>query len=399
MKDIVRHNPPTPPNEKERLEALEKYQILDTLPEILFDEITELAAEILQCPVSFIQFMDEERQWFKAKYGLPPETTEVPRDVAICSHTICQSDLLLVPDLDGDERFSNNPLVTSMSLKFYAGMPLITDKGEAVGTLCAIDFEAKEITEAQQQSLRRLSRQVMSQLELRKLLIDSKENALKQERLYSELASEKQSTDELMLNILPQDVAAELKRVGKVEPRYVDDATIMFCDFVGFTKLTQTLSPKNLIELLHQCFCAFDSITNKHGVEKVKTIGDAYMCVSGVTGERARHADRMCHAALEMLAYLEKSNIQRKKLRMPEWNMRIGVHTGPVIAGVVGQQKFAFDIWGDAVNIAALMEQNSAASHVNISGSTKHSLVDKFESTRRGVISTKKRGDIEMFYL
>ena len=131
---------PTPDDEEQRLENLKEYDILGSSPEIVFDELTELAAEILQCPVSTIQFMNEDKQWFKSKYGLPDDLVETPRDLAICAHTICQNDLLLVPDLTQDERFAENIFVTGEpNMRFYAGMPLVTPKGHAIGTFCAIE--------------------------------------------------------------------------------------------------------------------------------------------------------------------------------------------------------------------------------------------------------------------
>ena len=391
---------PIPDDEELRLATLQNYEIMDSAPEICFDEITELAAEILQCPVSFIEFMDADRQWFKSKYGLTDDYIETPRDIAICATTICQSDLLTVNDLTEDDRFANNPLVSSApNIRFYAGMPLISPNGAAVGTICAVDFEKREISQSQKEALRRLSRQVMAQLELRRALKDA-DNAIKsREELYQALLSEKQALDQFMANMLPASIAEELKRDGKVEPKYIDEASIMFCDFVGFTKLTETMSPQNLIDLLHQCFCKFDSIVAKHGVEKIKTIGDAYMCVAGATGDQEDHAKRLCMAALEMIGYLKKTNQTREKLRMPTWDMRIGIHSGPVIAGVVGENKFTFDVWGDAVNIAALMEQNSERGRVNVSESTQHRVSQEFQLEDRGFVHTGKKGDLRMFFI
>lgn len=391
---------PIPTGEEQRLATLNSYEIMDSAPEICFDEITELAAEILQCPVSFIEFMDADRQWFKSKYGLTDDYVETPRDIAICATTICQSDLLTVNDLTEDDRFANNPLVSSApNIRFYAGMPLISPDGAAVGTICAVDFEKREISQSQKEALRRLSRQVMAQLELRRALKDADKAVKSREELYQALLSEKQALDQFMANMLPASIAEELKRNGKVEPKYIDEASIMFCDFVGFTKLTETMSPQNLIDLLHQCFCKFDSIVAKHGVEKIKTIGDAYMCVAGATGDQDDHAARLCMAALEMIGYLNKTNQTREKLRMPTWDMRIGIHSGPVIAGVVGENKFTFDVWGDAVNIAALMEQNSERGRVNISESTQHRVSQQFQLEDRGLVPTRKKGDLRMFFL
>ena len=156
---------PVPENESLRLATLSSYDVLDTAPEVSFDEITELAAEILQCPVSFIEFMDADRQWFKSKYGLPDDYVETPRDIAICNTVICQGDLLYVPDLSDDDRFKNNPLVESEpNIRFYAGAPLITPNGQAIGTICSVDFEKRDLSINQREALRKLSKQVMAQL-------------------------------------------------------------------------------------------------------------------------------------------------------------------------------------------------------------------------------------------
>jgi class 3 adenylate cyclase len=269
--------------------------------------------------------------------------------------------LLTVNDLTEDDRFANNPLVSSApNIRFYAGMPLISPDGAAVGTICAVDFEKREISQSQKEALRRLSRQVMAQLELRRALKEADNAVKKREELYQALLSEKQALDQFMANMLPASIAEELKRDGKVEPKYIDEASIMFCDFVGFTKLTETMSPQNLIDLLHQC---------------------------------------LCMAALEMIDYLNKTNQTREKLRMPTWDMRIGIHSGPVIAGVVGENKFTFDVWGDAVNIAALMEQNSERGRVNVSESTEHRVSQQFQLEDRGLVHTGKKGDLRMFFL
>lgn len=391
---------PMPENENERLDSLDAYDIMDTAPEMKFDEITELAAEILQCPVSFIQFMNEDRQWFKSKYGLPDDLVDMPRDVAICATTICQSDLLLVPDCSKDERFSDKPYVAAEpNFRFYAGMPLITPTGHAVGTICTMDFESKEISLSQQDALRRLSHQVVTQLELRRTLLEMDSAIHRQNELFEELSSEKARADELLLNILPARVADELKEKKAVQPKFYSTATLLFTDFVGFTSLSEKMEPKSLIELLDQYFSAFDKIIEKHQIEKLKTIGDAYMCISGVPSESRGHAIRMCLAALELQEYVEKSNIQREKLRMPRWDMRIGIHSGPVIAGVVGQSKFTYDVWGDTVNVASLMETNSTAGKINISETTCQQVKEIFDIEDRGIVASGKKGDLRMHYL
>ena len=174
----------------------------------------------------------------------------------------------------------------------------------------------------------------------------------------------------LLLNILPEMIADELKATEHVEPRFYSSASIMFGDFSGFTKLSENMEPKSLIDFLDQYFSAFDGIVAQHNVEKIKTIGDAYMCASGLPAENRGHAIEICLAGLEIHRYLTRANTQREKLRMPRWDLRLGIHTGPVMAGVVGKYKFTYDIWGDSVNVAALMEQASEPGQINISETT-----------------------------
>jgi GAF domain-containing protein len=158
---------PTPENEKKRLKVLWQYEVLDTVPEVLFDDLTELAARICEAPIALISLVDEKRQWFKSKIGTT--VNETSRDVSFCSHAIKQSDLFIVPDATKDERFASNPLVTSdPKIRFYAGAPLITPDGYALGTLCIIDKVPRELRPDQKHALGILARHVVSQLELRR---------------------------------------------------------------------------------------------------------------------------------------------------------------------------------------------------------------------------------------
>ena len=391
---------PVPENEDLRLETLSTYDVLDTAPEVSFDEITELAAEILQCPVSFIEFMDTDRQWFKSKYGLPDDYIETPRDIAICNTVICQGDLLYVPDLTDDERFKNNPLVESApNIKFYAGAPLITPNGQAIGTICSVDFEKRDLSINQREALRKLAKQVMTQLELRRTLIEVNRLVEEQKELSQRMNLEKENVENLLSRIFPIEISRELQENDRVEPKYINECSILFTDFVGFTKLTETLSPKNLIDLLHQIFCQFDKICKKYDVDKIKTIGDSYMCVSGITKNKKDHTKRLCMVACEMIDYLKKANAQRSKLKTPTWEMRLGIHTGPIICGVVGDDKFTFDIWGDSVNTAALMEQNSIPGRVNVSESTYFRVKSEYKFEERGEVVTSKKGPLKMFFI
>src|SRR6516162_6349533 len=158
---------PRPANEKKRLQVLWQYDVLDTLPEEMFDDLTELAARICEAPIALITLVDEDRQWFKSKVGVT--INETSRDISFCGHAICQADLFIIPDATKDERFAQNPLVVSEpKIRFYAGMPLVTPDGHALGTLCVIDKVPRELRPDQKSALRTLARHVMTQLELRR---------------------------------------------------------------------------------------------------------------------------------------------------------------------------------------------------------------------------------------
>lgn len=164
---------PTPANETRRLAAVRELNILDTAPDIAYDEIGELAAQICQCPVAYISFMDDDRLWLKAKYGLPPDLNQCPREIAFCATTICGTVMVVAPDLREDSRFNQIPFVTGEPhFQFYCGLPLVTEAGYALGTLCVLDFEPRQLAFEQAESLRRLTRQVVTQLELRRKLIE-----------------------------------------------------------------------------------------------------------------------------------------------------------------------------------------------------------------------------------
>jgi class 3 adenylate cyclase len=209
----------------------------------------------------------------------------------------------------------------------------------------------------------------------------------------------KKRSDELLLNILPGEVAEELKEKGSAEARQFDEVTVMFTDFKGFTQISERLSPSELVAEIHTCFKAFDDIIGKHNIEKIKTIGDSYMCAGGLPVANKTNAIDMANAALEIQQFMQKHLLQRRIEGKETFEIRIGVHTGPVVAGIVGVKKFAYDIWGDTVNIASRMESSGEAGKVNISSSTYRFVKDKFACTYRGKIQAKNKGEIDMYFL
>jgi class 3 adenylate cyclase len=391
---------PIPANEAQRLAALRTYEIFDSAPEIAYDEIAELAAQICRCPIAYISFIGDDRRWLKARYGLPPETVEAPRRAAVCATTICGTEVLTVPDISRDVRLDQSPMAkTDPPCRFYCGTPLITDEGYALGTLCVMDFEPRKLEFDQVEALRRLSRQVLTQLELRRKLIEYGEAVKKLDQAHTEIAAEKARTDELLVNMLPAPIASELKETGTVRPRYARSATILFADFKDFTLLAEQTEPAALVGLLDRYFTEFDDIVERNRLEKLKTIGDAYMAIAGVLLPDRRHPIDACLAALEMQAMVNRANVRSHKIRLRPLELRVGIHTGPVIAGVVGNRRVTFDVWGDAVNIASFMETNGVSGRINISETVAGYVKRFFELEPRGAIEVKHDRVHEMFFL
>lgn len=211
------------------------------------------------------------------------------------------------------------------------------------------------------------------------------------------IEDEKDRSDKLLLNILPEETAEELKEKGTATPKYYDMVTVLFTDFKGFTRIAEQLSPRELVAELDFCFHAFDKIIDKHNIEKIKTIGDAYMCAGGIPVANTSNPVDVVKAGLEISEFMEKLKRQKNARGEDSWELRIGIHTGPVIAGVVGKNKFAYDIWGDAVNLASRMESSGIPGKVNISGSTYKLVKEEFSCVHRGMIEAKNKGEVDMY--
>ena len=209
----------------------------------------------------------------------------------------------------------------------------------------------------------------------------------------------KLQSDSLLLNILPGEIADELKKFGKSYARKHDQVSVLFADIKGFTSIAEKLTPVKLVTQLDEVFGAFDNIIAKHGMEKIKTIGDAYMCACGLPLADNENAIKSVNAALDMQQFIKGFGAANKIQNLPVFEIRIGIHTGPLVAGVVGLKKFAYDIWGDAVNLASQMEQHSEPGKVNISGETYALVKNSFNCTYRGKIETKSKGEVDMYFV
>jgi class 3 adenylate cyclase/Tfp pilus assembly protein PilF len=215
------------------------------------------------------------------------------------------------------------------------------------------------------------------------------------------IGKEKKRSDDLLLNILPEETALELKAKGSAESKLIENTTVLFTDFKGFTAMSETMTANELVKNINECFSAFDHIMEKHGVEKIKTIGDAYMAAGGLPTPNATHVKDVVLAGLEIAEFMNQRARTRKEKGLPHFEIRIGINTGPVVAGIVGVKKFQYDIWGDTVNTASRMESSGEPGKVNISNTTYNLLKDDSDFTfeSRGKIQAKGKGEIEMWFV
>ena len=215
----------------------------------------------------------------------------------------------------------------------------------------------------------------------------------------NDLFIEKQKSENLLRNILPAEVAEELKQTGETTAQRFELATVLFADIKDFTKIAAEMSPEDLVREIDLCFRQFDEITTKFKVEKIKTIGDCYMCAGGLPKADEDNPIRIVEAAIEMQRFLKRQKAEREAMGKPFFEARIGIHSGPVVAGVVGQRKFSYDIWGDTVNIAARIEQNGQAGKIAISSTTYEKVKRHFPCRFAGTIEAKNKGELDMYFV
>ena len=215
----------------------------------------------------------------------------------------------------------------------------------------------------------------------------------------SELIAEKKKSDDLLLNILPAETAEELKQKGSAEAKYFENVTVIFTDFVNFTRISETLTAKELVKQLNYYFIKFDNLITEFGLEKIKTVGDGYIAACGLPIADPNHANNVAKAALAISKFVNDYKAHCTTNKLPFFDVRIGINSGSVVAGIVGVKKFAFDIWGDTVNTAARMEQTSEPGKINISGATFNLISEQFTCTHRGKMQAKNKGEIDMYFL
>ncbi len=270
--------------------------------------------------------------------------------------------------VSGAEQFENVVKCIEMGAEDYLPKPFN-----------AVLLRARVMSSLEKKRLRDLDRLRLTELQYEKEL----------------LQLEKEKSEHLLLNILPRAIADRLKGGERTIADSHAQVTVLFADLVGFTQLSSKTVAQDLVNLLNEVFTQFDHLAEKHGLEKIKTIGDSYMLVGGLPLPRGDHADAVAAMALEMIADVKRLNEESGK----EISIRIGINTGPVVAGVIGRKKFTYDLWGDTVNLASRMESSGLPNSIHISPSTRAALSDKFTLNERGMVFCKGIGDVTTFFL
>ena len=327
------------------------------------------------CDKAAINIISEKSQHCKINFGMNSieniAMKEIPRELSVCAHVLNNdSKPLIIDDLTKDQRTKhifelNNKLLNTTFPKFYAGSPIITSNGYTLGSFCVFNSKPKTLDHSKLDGLRMLADQFMD--------------------LY-------ESTKENYEVSTPMDDSSN----EKINGEYFSSASVLFCDFSGFTNKTEKLQPGELVEILDLFFNGFDKIIERFELKKVKTIGDAYMAVGGVPDLNSNHAERVILAAKEFINFVKGVNYQQRAIGKDLWYVRIGVHSGPIIAGKTSS---SFDIWGDTVNIAARLESSGKEMKIHISNHTKRLLPASIKTTETDLVNLKGKGDFTSCFI
>ncbi len=373
------------------------------LPKLL-KKMMEIILENAGAQNGFLIMEKDGEKYIEAEIKADNENLQILQSIPVSgSHLLAESvvsyvyltrETVILDDACKSELFGNDDFIKNNECKSILCIPLMN-----MGKIQAVIYLANDLTSGAFTTkgvavLKLLAGQMAVSIE-NALFYSELENKVKERT--NELEIEKKKSDDLLLNILPEDVANELKQTGRTKPRSYEIATVMFTDFENFTSKSENLSPEELVNIIDTCFTKFDSIISKYKMEKIKTIGDAYLCVSGVPDAKSHNAANAVAAAIEIIEAIKE--LRSNGNENDYFDIRIGIHTGPLVAGVVGDKKFAFDIWGDTVNTASRMEQNSEANKINISRTTYDLVKDKYQCIYRGKRAAKNKGKIEMYFV
>jgi class 3 adenylate cyclase len=301
---------------------------------------------------------------------------------------------LIMSNINANPQYRKDPYIQNQGLESAIFIPIV--KNKEVQSILLLENSMSKEKDIEIKFLETLCTQAGLAIEnsiLTELLEEKLQARSKQ------IQKERDRSNKLLRNILPEAVAQELKVNGKIKARKFENVSVLFTDFKDFTKFSELLNADQIIEEIDICFKAFDAIVEKYNIEKIKTIGDAYMCAGGIPEPRENHESDIVKAGLEMIQYIKESNTDRVARGILALEIRAGIHTGPVIAGIVGSKKYAYDIWGPTVNIAARMESSGESGKLNVSGATYMKIKDTFSCEFRGQIKAKSVGEVDMYFV
>ncbi|WP_111670411.1 adenylate/guanylate cyclase domain-containing protein [Algoriphagus litoralis] len=327
----------------------------------------------------------------KTKLGEYPEVSQ-----GIVNYAKASEEPVLIADAITTKPYDTDEIVQRKNLRSILCIPFIS-QSKISGMIYLTHSQTSNAFQKGQISLMRLIAGQIGGIIDNALLYENLENLVKERT--RQLEEEKQKSDNLLLNILPKEIAAELIKNGKAAARPYEHVSVMFIDIKGFTTIAEAMTPDTLVKNLHEFFSALDDIMDEFGLEKIKTIGDAYMAAGGIPTPSDDHAIRIVLAGLKILEVVDRYNSEKIDKGESPFVIRIGIHSGPVVAGVVGSKKFVYDIWGDTVNIASRMESNSEAGRINISEDHYRAVADHFECEHRGEIPAKNKGVMHMYFV
>ena len=372
----------------------------------LLDLIIQNVKNVMNADRATLFLVDKETNELRSRIALgSKEEIRIPFGTGIAGFVAQSKQTVNIRDAYSDPRFnSENDQRSGYRTKSILCMPVYNSHHEIIGVIQVLNkLYTDHFTEKDENllsayaSLAGISLANAQAYEEIQLERDKLEARVKERTKDLALALEK--SDSLLLNILPTEVAEELKETGEVTPVHFDSVTIMFTDFKDFTFIAEGMTPQQLIRELDGYFTQFDKTIERYHLEKLKTIGDSYMCAGGIPRIGTTHPVEACIAALEIQSFMSHMKEIKEKMKEPFWELRLGIHTGPVMAGVVGEKKFAYDVWGDTVNIASRMEVSGTTGKINISHATYELVKDFFECEYRGEVDAKNKGKIKMYFI
>lgn len=339
-----------PEDDAARVAAVKTYKILETPPEEDFDRITRLAAAVTGCPVSYISIFDDTRSWLKSSQGLPPNRPARPREFSMCAPTICQTDMIVIPDLAANPRYANLPAVVNPPhAKFYCGVPLINRDAYALGTLCVWNHEATDFTDTMRAAMLDLAGSVIGLLEQRRNTLIAEERAAQIEDRLSRSMAALARAEETAYRLLPSAAAVRMLNNAEITPRIVEEVTVIGCTFEDLSTAEVADDLEARAEALAQYVAILEQIAKDADVEGIGMSGNTFIAIAGLRRARPDHVARAESACAQINNALAQEIKQRAATEQPILSTRVSMASGPVFEALVGKSRAQIGVWGPPV--------------------------------------------------